>query len=288
MHVTHNTRPFTNKIRYAPEVASRPDRLEKDLENVKLLASLLEEQAAKLRAYKPYTIGEKVNGSVSDSNGDTLMASPEEDDPEPKERGSDAVEKRIDKTMMDLKDQGLVDVSDEKSYHMRKVGTATPCIIQCLHFSVFKVVVSLDMYLAYLRAAFHTCYYCAVVTDHLEELHRKCVKHMRKPLSKLLIDEIKAAEAERDKLDKEQKDEDGKAVDEGDTEERSKNKDKETKRVEARDWKRNGTSALLCFHIFLFISTDERWLDWLDSKVALLINRDNVDPREYGGKSYEE
>lgn len=33
---------------------------------------------------------------------------------------------------------------------------------------------------------------------------------------------------------------------------------------------------------------DERWLEWLDSKVALLINRDNVDPRAYGGKSYEE
>ena len=33
---------------------------------------------------------------------------------------------------------------------------------------------------------------------------------------------------------------------------------------------------------------DERWLDWLDSKIALLINRDDVDPRVYGGKSYEE
>jgi len=33
---------------------------------------------------------------------------------------------------------------------------------------------------------------------------------------------------------------------------------------------------------------DERWLDWLDSKIALLINRDGVDPRVYGGKSYEE
>ena len=33
---------------------------------------------------------------------------------------------------------------------------------------------------------------------------------------------------------------------------------------------------------------DERWLEWLDSKVALLINRSGVDPRDYGGKSYEE
>jgi hypothetical protein len=33
---------------------------------------------------------------------------------------------------------------------------------------------------------------------------------------------------------------------------------------------------------------DERWLEWLDSKIALLINRDGVNPKDYGGKSYEE
>lgn len=33
---------------------------------------------------------------------------------------------------------------------------------------------------------------------------------------------------------------------------------------------------------------DERWLEWLDSKIALLINRDGVDPRDYLGKSYDE
>ena len=36
------------------------------------------------------------------------------------------------------------------------------------------------------------------------------------------------------------------------------------------------------------MSVDERWLEWLDSKVALLIDRSGVDPRDYGGKSYEE
>lgn len=33
---------------------------------------------------------------------------------------------------------------------------------------------------------------------------------------------------------------------------------------------------------------DERWLEWLDSKIALLINRNGVDPRDYNGKSYDE
>lgn len=36
------------------------------------------------------------------------------------------------------------------------------------------------------------------------------------------------------------------------------------------------------------IAKDDRWLDWLDSKVALLIDRNGVDPRAYGGKSYDE
>ena len=45
-------------------------------------------------------------------------------------------------------------------------------------------MIALDLYLAYLRAAFHTCYYCACTSDNLEELQRKCIKHVRKPLPK--------------------------------------------------------------------------------------------------------
>ncbi|KAF9526311.1 hypothetical protein CPB83DRAFT_858152 [Crepidotus variabilis] len=255
LHVTHNTRPFTNKVRYAPEVANRPERLEKDLENVKILATLLEEQAAKLRAYK-HVAPEKTNDeSSAEEPVDVPILEVEEEEEEPKERGSDAVERRIEKVLADMKDQGLVDVNDEKAYQAK------------------KVVVSLDMYLAYLRAAFHTCYYCAVVTDHLEELQRKCVKHHRKPLSKLLLDEIKAAEVEKDKTENVQKEEDQPMVVDGDSEDKkTKEKEKDTKKIESRDWKRN----------------DERWLEWLDSKAALLINREGVDPRDYGGKSYEE
>jgi hypothetical protein len=33
---------------------------------------------------------------------------------------------------------------------------------------------------------------------------------------------------------------------------------------------------------------DERWVEWLDSKIALLINREGVEPRDYGGKNYDE
>ena len=95
-----------------------------------------------------------------------------------------------------------------------------------------QTVIALDLYLAYLRAAFNTCYYCAVITDHVEELQRKCVKHLRKPMSKMLLQEVQAAEAS--KADKEPKVEEGVEV--------AKDRDASAaKEKENRDWKRNGT-----------------------------------------------
>ncbi|OCH86215.1 hypothetical protein OBBRIDRAFT_783552 [Obba rivulosa] len=259
LHVAHNTKPFISRVRYAPEVASKPDRLKKDLENAKILANLLEEEYSTLRKMKIDLSKEKKVDTAAATNGEAAESTQhdavmtenvvdEEEEPEPRERGSEAVERRIEKVMADMRDQGLVEASDEKALEAK------------------KTVVALDLYLAYLRAAFHTCYYCAVVTDHLEELQRKCVKHVRKPMSKTLLAEVKAAEAQ--KAEKEQHPE-GDVEQEKPAEKEPPPKDKP---AENRDWKRN----------------DERWLEWLDSKVALLINRNGVDPRDYGGKSYEE
>jgi hypothetical protein len=60
-----------------------------------------------------------------------------------------------------------------------------------------QTLVSLDLYIAYIRAVYHTCYYCSVTTDHIEELQRKCIQHLRRPLSKSLLDEIKAEKAKK-------------------------------------------------------------------------------------------
>ncbi|KAJ6543854.1 hypothetical protein B0H19DRAFT_1168666 [Mycena capillaripes] len=254
LHITHNVKPFTNRIRYAPEVSSRPDRLEKDLANAKALAAKLENEAAELRKLKIPRKTAPSEGAAGGLEADVAMSEPEEEEPEPRERGCDAVERRIEKVMADLRQQELVDVNDDKAYECK------------------KTMVSLDLYIAYLRGAFHTCYYCSIVTDHLEELQRKCLRHDRKPLSKMLLEELKAAEAaekaEKEKKAKEDEGEEAPAED--------KEKEKETKGPGKdrgdRDWRR----------------TDERWVEWLDSKMALLINREGVDPRDYGGKSYDE
>jgi predicted small metal-binding protein len=49
---------------------------------------------------------------------------------------------------------------------------------------------AVDLYLAYLRVAFHCCYYCAVVADRADELQRKCVKHVRGVWSAAEMSEI--------------------------------------------------------------------------------------------------
>ena len=137
-------KPFVNRIRYTPEVASRPERLEKDLANAKKLASILEEDAAKLRVAKVLPAGtvpaaasgsgdtaEKKDGEdTGEKEGqvDTSMVDVDVDgepEEEPKEKGSDAVDRRIEKVMADLRDQGLVDVNDEKAYEERKVRLST-------------------------------------------------------------------------------------------------------------------------------------------------------------------
>jgi hypothetical protein len=116
-----------NRIRYAPEVASRPDRLVKDLANAKTLATLLEDEAAKLRSVKlPLPQPDLNNGDdtgVKKEDPDATMTAPDEEDeePEPRERGSDAVERRIEKVMADLREQGVIDVNDEKAYEEKKV-----------------------------------------------------------------------------------------------------------------------------------------------------------------------
>jgi hypothetical protein len=134
LHVVHNLRPFVNRIRYTPEVASKPDRLEKDLANAKILASLLEDEAAALRRTKitnlsatdPAIEGVEGENGQAEQKEDAFMTDgqapgEEEEEEEPKERGSEAVEKRIEKTMAEIRDQGLVDVDDEKALQARKV-----------------------------------------------------------------------------------------------------------------------------------------------------------------------
>jgi hypothetical protein len=127
-----------NRIRYAPEVASRPDRLAKDLANAKTLATLLEDEAAKLRSVKlplpppAFTNGDDTGVKKEDSDVTMTVPDEEDEESEPKERGSDAVERRIEKVMADLREQGVIDVNDEKAYEEKKVCSRCSFLIGSL------------------------------------------------------------------------------------------------------------------------------------------------------------
>jgi hypothetical protein len=96
---------------------------------------------------------------------------------------------------------------------------------------LIQAEISLDFYLAYLRAAFHTCYYCAIISDHLEELQRKCLKHARKPMSKAMLEALEAEKASK--------------ITDDETEEKEVPVFKE-RSGDNRDWKRQG--MFFCFY----------------------------------------
>jgi len=150
----------------------------------------------------------------------SLDQDPDED--APKSRGSEAVEQRIEKLISELKESGAVDVMSEREFEAKKVKFHPLSVVACpptlplpntcrfspihsldkeiaqlmfalLALSLEQDAIALDLYISYLRAAFNTCFYCAVVTDHVEELQRKCVKHVRKPMSKAMLEEVRAA-----------------------------------------------------------------------------------------------
>jgi hypothetical protein len=105
--MTHSTKPFVNKIRQAPEVASKPERIVKDLENAKTLAKLLEAEYDTIRKYKEEKPALSADESAAKSDEPAPDADTEridDDMQEPGERGSEAIERRLDKIRAELPD----------------------------------------------------------------------------------------------------------------------------------------------------------------------------------------
>lgn len=130
LHVTQIVKPFVGKVRYAPEVASRPERLSKDLANAKELVTVLEEEAASLRSAMSATTIQPTNGENTEANSnaaeDAAMADVAgdqyEEDPEPQERGSDAIERRVEKIISDLREQGQFAGNSDDEVEAKRVS----------------------------------------------------------------------------------------------------------------------------------------------------------------------
>lgn len=140
LHVSHVSRPYYGRLRQAP---TTPGRIEKDLQQVKHLASILEDEYAALRSIKSGAPEPKPEETkfTKDGEQDVSMTEeqpaptdeaenmePEQDiEPEAFDRGSEAVERRIEKLTLELlsqQDGGEGDGSDSQ-YELNKV---------CVHF----------------------------------------------------------------------------------------------------------------------------------------------------------
>lgn len=128
-------------MRQAPEVSSTPHRIKKDLEQARRIAELLEEEYLKLRSMKP---GPEPSLEVKKEGGDPTMATEnagdnehpaasenpangvEEENLEPLEKGSQAVERRVEKLMAES------DISLEgEELEMKKVSRAGILCMSC-------------------------------------------------------------------------------------------------------------------------------------------------------------
>lgn len=163
------------------------------------------------------------------------------DDTEPSRSTLSEIEQRIERVLAETPQDGI----DEDDLKIRKVRLMSSLRANPGAEPLCKTAISLDLVLAALRHAFHTCYYCAVTTDHQEELQRKCIQHLRKPLSKATYDEFKAKMAENFAKVKEE----SSTQDDGDLKSKENecsldDRGKDTKDDDSREWKKSGTFAL--------------------------------------------
>jgi serrate RNA effector molecule len=122
--VNHLTRPYFARLRQAPELASTPQRIEKDLQQIRQLAVLLEDEYVTLKRMKdgapePNMEDSKshrkekeqsdvvmADGKDGASNGDAANGPAEpEAESEAFERGSEAVERRVEKLVSEMQVQ---------------------------------------------------------------------------------------------------------------------------------------------------------------------------------------
>jgi len=120
LHVLHNKQPFKNRVRYAPDVASRPDILQKDLERARTLLVRLEAEYYALRKLCILSRDEVTALPEGSLREDMLTLAEGEgygDDLEPSRSTLSAVEQRIERVVAETLQDGL----DEDDLKIRKV-----------------------------------------------------------------------------------------------------------------------------------------------------------------------
>ncbi|OCF43077.1 hypothetical protein I317_03046 [Kwoniella heveanensis CBS 569] len=262
-HMSVNSTSTIGRLRVTPDIANSLDRLTQDGERAKALALKLEEEL----------LGD------DDEEEDKLEG---EGEPAPKpeplekkvpglrEKPSDVVEETIGR-LLDLQALSGEGLDEEKK--IRKA----------------KVIV--DQWIAYLRHGLSTCYYCVAPMSFAEELHRKCIGHMRPhPSVKSDTEEVDAAIDANDNAAAETKTEDApveRAASEEGEEDRElrdsddRDRDQTTKAAQSEA----GVPQQKRTSFFPQKTQEEKWIDGLEVKLRPLLGE--VDVVEYGGRDVE-
>ena len=122
--MNHNTRPFTNKARLTPDVASRPDRIAKDLSQARRLAEILEDEYERVRTFRPEPPATEPDAVESGDQPpppeDILARDALAEDELPIEKGTDVISRRIERLIADLPEPS--DETEAKALELKKVS----------------------------------------------------------------------------------------------------------------------------------------------------------------------
>ncbi|RXK40727.1 hypothetical protein M231_01979 [Tremella mesenterica] len=291
-HMGVNSAPVLGRIRVTHPIANTLERLEIDGENAQQLALKFE---AEMAAQGPITRApdstereEKVKGETGEEKSVKVegvqanhMKADETPISNPPEKISDLVQATIDRV---LDSEGLTSKGLNQEQQIRKA----------------KII--LDQWISYLRNGLSTCYYCVAPMVFPEELQRKCIAHMRprileppelasnKEASNSPTPEFKDAKEE---LDVKMETENGEVPSNGvkaepmdvsgiaGEEPEREVRDDETKLVDSPMKKSKLHDRLAPKR-----SSDERWVESLETKLKPLLGEVNV--TEYGGRDLEE
>jgi hypothetical protein len=133
----------------------------------------------------------------------------------------------------------------------------------------------LDQWLGYLRHGLSTCYYCVASQAFPEELHRKCISHMRPHPSTVSesSDHVENQDEREERMDEERV---------GRNEEDEARRDEHEAKADREAPK--ATGGKIPNHLK---SEDERWAEGLDTKLRAVLDPD-VNVVEYGGRDLDE
>lgn len=150
LHMAPTLVPTALMINLAPSIANEPERIAKDLKQVRALVTLLEADlddqrgSAQIEAKHSSAIAENEKEMGENDGVESIVRHP------------------LGSVFTCFIDRSATD--DEQS------------------FDSHQTKATLDRYLHYLRTVFNACYYCAALCDYPEELTRICPHHTRKPL----------------------------------------------------------------------------------------------------------